>query len=176
MIPRALDFAVEKSLRYHQRRRAHYDRLHKTVMLGVLLAGSSAIAQFHATIAGLFVVALSALDLTFGFSAKARDHEFLYRRFNELAQKLRSELEPSDAHRIEWDNERLRIEADEPPIYWALEADCYNEVLYSRGMNRADVLIIGRYRRLFMNYRAFDKEMFPQAHELGNDRAAPLEA
>lgn len=148
-------------MRYHQRRRAHYDRLHKIGRLGVLLAGSSAIAQFHSVIAGLVVVVLSALDLTFELSAKARDHEFLYRRFNELAQKLRCEQRPTDDHVMEWINERLRIEADEPPAYWALEADCYNEVLYARGLNQMDAPTLTSYQRLLMNYMTFAKARFP---------------
>lgn len=63
-----LDFAVEKSLRYHQRRRAHYERWHKRSMFIILLAGSSAIAGIHPTIAGIVVAVFSALDLTIGLS------------------------------------------------------------------------------------------------------------
>jgi hypothetical protein len=38
----ALDFSVEKSMRYHARRQAHYEWLHRSIMFLVILSGSAA--------------------------------------------------------------------------------------------------------------------------------------
>lgn len=39
-----LSFDVEKPLRYHQRRRRHFEWLHRLVMLAIILCGSAAFA------------------------------------------------------------------------------------------------------------------------------------
>ncbi len=40
-----LTFRVDKSMRYHQRRRAFFDRCHRWVMFAVILSGSAAFAD-----------------------------------------------------------------------------------------------------------------------------------
>lgn len=151
-----LDFEIEKSMRYHQRRRGFYESMHKSVMFAVILAGSSAIAGAPTLSAALAAI-LGALDLTFGFSVKARDHEILYRRFSELALDFRGTAEFTDADLRRLEAERLKIEMDEPPVYGALADDCYNEVARALGHDEKGALIpISRQRRLFMHFWRFE--------------------
>lgn len=126
-----LIFGIEKSIRYHQRRRAHYEGPHKAVMLGVILTGSAAFANAlgHGAAMGLGAAVLGASDLAFGFSRRARDHEILHRRFTDLA--IRARQPGADEQVIE--RARLEIETDEPPIYWAVESDCFMEVAAAWG-------------------------------------------
>ena len=127
-----LMFGIEKSIRYHQRRRAHYEELHKAVMLGVIVSGSAAFANSmgHGPVMGLVAAILGAVDLVFAFSHRARDHEILHRRFTELANRCRRAPE-SDVTELE--RIRMEIETDEPPIYWEVESDCYMEVAAAWG-------------------------------------------
>ena len=60
-------------------------------------------------------------------SHRSRDHELLFRRFSNLAIGIRT-TDPSEKSYLKWIRDRLLIEADEPPVYYALEADCDNEV------------------------------------------------
>src|SRR5207249_2965428 len=101
-----LNFAVEKSLRYHQRRRAHYDRWHRWIMLGVIVLGSTGFADIigafgrapgiWSAMAALTVAALAAIDLVFDLSVGARNHELLHWRFSRLASNIRAAEQPSE--------------------------------------------------------------------------------
>ena len=154
----SLNFAVEKSMRYHQRRRGYYDAWHKLFMFLIILSGSAAFAELPLfqdadsaafNIFGALVAGIAAIDLVWGLSHRARDHEMLFRRFSELAVKIRTE-EGTETSCKEWLNERISIETDEPPIYWALEADCDNEV--RRAWDRDEELVkIDRWFRWTMH-------------------------
>ena len=144
----SLDFAVEKSMRYHQRRRGFYDSRHKVIMFFVVLSGSAAfsgLSEYFAAIAA----ALAAVDLVWGPSHLARDHEMLFRRFSALAIEIRTSTPSAEAHN-RWIKERVTIETDELPVYRALEADCDNEVRRAWGRDR-ELVHIGSWYRLTMN-------------------------
>lgn len=164
----ALNFAVEKSLRYHQRRRATYDFRHKISMFAIILLGSAAFGKalggafFAEQWLGLIIAAIAALDLVVGFSHKARDHEVLHRRFSDMAAEIRKTNEGAKEDYGKWSASRVSIEADEPPIYWALEASCDNEVTAAWGRDQTEGLVPLRwYHQFFMNWYRFDKTEFP---------------
>ena len=82
----ALLFAVKKSIRYHDHRVRFFVNLHKLNNVICILGGSTVVlflSKFDhwSMLAGGLVVVSSTLDLVFGFSSKAKDHEFLKRRF-----------------------------------------------------------------------------------------------
>lgn len=137
-----LFFDVRRSIRYHDRRRAFFERMHQlTGSLTVLLAGS---VLFDIARPGespwwlLFIAAvaaiLSAWDMVVGYASKAELHRSLKIRFGDLEIAI---LEGDDtdatwkAHRLQ----RLRIEQDEPPIYRALDMLCHNELLQADGFS-----------------------------------------
>lgn len=155
-----LDFAIEKSLRYHQRRRAHYERLHKVVMFGVILSGSIAFAELAPYVA-LVGVVLATSDLVFGFAHKSRDHVMLHSDFTALAIDMRSTDEPDNQKQGEWIRRRLEIEAKEPATFWAVEASCYNEVCYARGCENEGLVELNWWHRTFMNWLRFESVEFP---------------
>jgi hypothetical protein len=169
----ALNFGVEKSLRYHQRRRAHYERLHKAMMLGVLLSGSAAFANAvgHSNWFGLVAATLGALDLVFSFSHRARDHEVLHRRFTDLAAELRTTPNPTQEEVQRWERRRLEIETDEPPTYWALEVSCWNEVAHAWG--RPASVRLTFWQNAFMNWKTFEKAKFPTVEAPAEARSEP---
>ena len=168
----ALNFAVEKSLRYHQRRRAVYDIRHKFSMFVIILLGSATFGKVLGETSfmpmqaeqwfGLMIAAIAALDLVIGFSHKARDHEVLHRRFSDMAAEIRSADNGTEKDYGKWLALRVNIEADEPPIYWALETSCDNEVTAAWGRDQAEGLVpLGWHHQIFMNWYRFDKTEFP---------------
>lgn len=146
-----LNFAVEKSMRYHQRRRGFYDWVNRLSMFTVVICGSAAFGKLF-DIPQYFAAAttiLAAINLVWAPSHRARDHEILFRRFSDLAIKIRTTPASEDAY-DGWVKERIEIETDEPPIFIALEADCDNEVRRAWGRTR-EMIKIGWWSRLTMN-------------------------
>ena len=153
-----LDFAIEKSMRYHQRRRGVYEWRHKVIMFLVIVLGSAAFYRW-ANLA-IATTVLATIDLVWGLSHKARDHEMLFARFSKLAIDIRTTTTPDKALYNSWVKERINIETGEPPIHWALEADCDNEV--RRAWDRDKKMVkIGWWSRLTMNWLRHEKKDFP---------------
>lgn len=137
-------FDVRRSIRYHDRRRAFFERLHQiTGGLTVLLAGSVLFdlarpGETPAWLSALAVVAalLSAWDIVVGYASKAGAHRELRQRFGALEMAILSgDLGDStwNEHRLA----RLRIEQDEPPVYRVLDMLCHNELLRAEGVGDA---------------------------------------
>ncbi len=138
----ALLFDIRRSVRYHDRRRAFFERMHRvtgalTIVLagGVLfeLAGTGSPALWLQCFAVAAAV-LSAFDIVVGYAARANDHAALRVRFVSLEMKmLAGDLE--EATWCGYRQERLAIERDEPPIYRALDLLCHNEMLRAEGFD-----------------------------------------
>lgn len=156
-------FPLEKSIRYHQRRRAYYDSCHRLIMLMIIIAGSASVVdvlKFAQIWLGLLTAALGAIDLVFGLSDKARDHEFLMRRFSGLVARIRRSSSATPTDLLDWQAERIEIEADEPDVYWAVEAICYNEAARAWDRNPQEVVEVKLAFRLFQNIFRFDPSDF----------------
>lgn len=158
-----LRFGIEKSMRYHRRRQAFYESCRRTLMLGVILGGSAGIAQYAPIWAGLAVTVLAALDLVWDIGVRAREHRFLHWRYAMLLAEIPAGMDAEAGAVERWRRQRLEIEAEEPPIYWALEADCYNEVCRALARDHG-VLQIAHRKRLLMHLWRFEQSHFaPQA-------------
>lgn len=154
-----LGFQVEKSMRYHQRIRGHYDTWNKVFMFVIIILGSGAISDRPS----LFVMAaaiIAAANLVWSPSHRARDHEILFRRFSDLAILIRSS-DRTATNLQAWIKQRIMIESDEPPIFYALEADCDNQV--RRAWGRVGELVrIGWWRRQTMYWLRHVNAKFPE--------------
>lgn len=156
-------FPLEKSIRYHQRRCAFYGEWHRWLMFIIIVAGSTAATDVFPQlqkVLALLTAALGAMDLVFGLSDKARDHEVLMRKFASLVSQIRRRDSPTQSDIDAWQAERVEIEADEPATYWALEAICYNEVADAFDRNPADRVRIPWYYQISKNYVHFDPTRF----------------
>jgi hypothetical protein len=141
----ALLFAVRRSMRYHDRRRAFFERLHRvTNVLTILMAGSvlhqlGQDGEAAVWLVGLSVAAalMAAVDMVLGYSSRAALHRELKVRFAELEIAMLSGNDAPEtwvAHQVE----RLKIERDEPPIYHALDLLCHNETAAAEGIKRSE--------------------------------------
>ena len=156
-----IDFAVEKSMRYHQRRRGFYESFHNALMFLTIISGSAAFADMSNYFGGMAAI-FTAVNLVWGLSHRARDHEILFRRFSELAISIRTMPEETKEAYDKLMEKRIEIETEEPPIYWALEADCDNEV--RRAWDRTKKMVpIDWWCRTTMNWLHHAKRSFDPA-------------
>lgn len=125
---------VQRSVRYHARRQAFFDRWRRvTSAVGVIFGSAAAVDLLNvgghvvATVAAFIVAVVSAFDLVVGTGEMARRHDDLRRRFIALEAKIEALDEPTREQVAELCVERLTIEMDEPPTYRALDILCWNE-------------------------------------------------
>jgi hypothetical protein len=134
-------FGVRRSVRYHDRRSAHFDWLHRitnlvTIFLSgiVLLEIAGDCPLIWVKILGGAGAILGATDLVVGFSRCANAHRDFKRRFIELEIEL--SVAGADVDKIR--QKRLAIEAEEPTPYRALDLLCHNELCRAMGYNRQE--------------------------------------
>ncbi|MEW6120201.1 MAG: hypothetical protein AB1593_08930 [Pseudomonadota bacterium] len=150
----ALLFSVRRSVRYHDRRRAFFERLHRlTSVLTVLMAGSVLFeigrsGETSGWLMGVAVMAaiLAAVDMVVGYASRTNQHRGLKERFVELEMAM---LKGDDSPEV-WTEHRLarlKIERDEPPIYRALDLLCHNELLRAEGGNTANLVVLTDVQR-----------------------------
>jgi len=134
-------FDIRRSIRYHERRTAFFERMHRvTDLITILLAGvvlsellgspSRLILQILAGLGAL----LSASDLVIGYGRRADGHRRLKRQFIFLEADVSSGKELNTVAR-----QRLNIEADEPPAYRALDVLCHNQLCRAFGKPRCEL-------------------------------------
>lgn len=128
-------WAVQRSQRYHSRRRAFFERWNKATAFVGVVGGSAVFAALGhyappalATVGAAMVVVMSGIDLVAGTANMARRHDDLRRRFCELEADMTRDLQPSAATVAQWRAQRLAIESDEPATYVALDVLCENEL------------------------------------------------
>jgi hypothetical protein len=155
-----LKFSIEKSMRYHQRRRAFLESAHRVIIFSVIIVGSTAALTLFSSEKWLGVAAalIAAFDLVYAPGDSARDHLILHQRFASMMAEIIRCQSPDAVRIAEWKAQRILIEADEPAIFWALDKDCYNEVCYALGKATAATLYKLSWReRTFMNLFRFEQ-------------------
>ena len=146
-------FGIQRSVRYHDHRIAHFDILHKiTNVLTILLSGivilelSGRDSPPWIKFLAAFSAVMSAFDLVVGYGHRANQHRDFKRRYCALERELGRVNSQFDIEGIR--GERLAIEAEEPPIFRALDAMCHNELLTAHGYSRLDDEEKSHYRQL----------------------------
>ncbi len=139
----SLLFDVRRSVRYHDKRAAFFERSHRvTNALTILLAGSVLfdIARPGETPWWMLALALAGslsavVDLVAGLAKMGNQHRDLQRRFSELERRMI--IGPSQVECwTGYHEERLLIEMDEPTVYTVLDTICRNELLKANGFDR----------------------------------------
>ncbi|HEY3910758.1 MAG TPA: hypothetical protein VGM07_12815 [Stellaceae bacterium] len=159
----ALDFAVHKSIRYHTKRRAFFDVMHRIAMLVAVVGGSAAFFALIGNktgvgqIAALVVAIATALDLVFALPENAREHDKLAERFSDLAVELAlAQSSAVDDRRLaELKARRLAFEKGEPTALDALNVICHNEEAEARGYGRDQIYHVGLGQKIFAQLITF---------------------
>lgn len=138
-------FAIQRSVRYHNRRRRFYEVWNSVTVTISVIGGSSAAASLLAVermpdtlslfpfVATAFIAVVSAADLAVGTGHCANLHANLARQFIMLEQRFSQGTSLGDSEYEQVKNERLNIEAGEPPVLSLLNVMCYYEVAVSIG-------------------------------------------
>ena len=157
-------FAVRRSVRYHDIRKQHFERINNLVMFVALLLGTGTLATFIEGLDATLWVQLSlplaatillGISLVCRVSSKASIHNDLKRRFITLEQSIAEKPNNWDDTDIAaWIKERLTIESDELPIKRILDVICHNDVMRSMGYEEThpDWWKVGIFQRLFAQY------------------------
>ena len=134
-------FDARRSARYHERRCAFFTVLHRLTNITAILLAGVVLAELSArhpspwwiralaVLGGLF----SASDLVMGFGPRADAHRDFKRRFVVLERKA---LKGEPLKRLT--DERLNIEAEEPPTYRGLDVLCHNQVCRAMGHDKCE--------------------------------------
>lgn len=131
-----LIFATEVSIRYHNRRKQHYENAFRVMMMGVIVmaVGAFVFAAAQKAVFGLGVIALAAATLVWNVTQKAREHDILRNDYQSLHDSIRNTTAPDEKDVRRWRNMRLRTQSKEPPVYWAVANDCYYETARAWGL------------------------------------------
>jgi hypothetical protein len=128
-------FEVGRSIRYHNHRLAHFDRLHRLSSAVTILLAGVIFMELGGAKSPLYIRLLSAagallgtFDLILGFAKCADVHRDLKRRFAELEIALMNGLAAGEAEVMQ-----RQIEISEPPIYSALNILCFQEMCVAEG-------------------------------------------
>ncbi len=141
------------------------------MMIGVLLSGSSAVAvldsELEAAIGSnimsigimLLTAVIGAVSAVWNPTDKARNHEILSRRFYATAKKINTQKD--DAQSIEaWRDEILGIYEDEPDVFHALNAECYNAATQALGHGRKEFQKVKPWQHLLRHWWRFSAKDF----------------
>ena len=152
----ALLFGVRRSIRYHSKRQAFYERADRLSDFLLLLLGSGtvvlALQEYpRLTVAAGFCVAfISGLRHVYSYGIKAGLHARFVRDFTQLDKRLYAD--DSDETVAAVKQERLELEATEPPVMRALDTICHNELLVAMGLDSRDQRVsVTRFERLTAN-------------------------
>ena len=125
-----LAFATEVSIRYHKRRHTHYDAAFRLMMLSVVLLTAFAFmgGASSRAVLGLSIIGLAAGSVLWNITGLSRLHDVLCNEYQHLLEMIRLNATPQPNDLRNWRSVRLRIQAKEPPVFWAVANDCYYDV------------------------------------------------
>ena len=156
-------FSVRLSIRYHERRQRFMHSVLNFTLWWSLVMGSASTATILGSapdllkiLPALLLTVLSAGCLAYGVRARAALHDDLRRRFIDLEAQLRRQGESVDAAQ-QGELDRLRIEADEPPILRVLACICHNAESKSMGIPSkewAKITPVQRFLSPFFDWKA----------------------
>jgi hypothetical protein len=161
-----LRFDAMRNAIYHTARRYFLDRVNRGLTFIVILAGAGVIGQLGSKLGitdqWLAVIATVAatIQLVFDFGVKARDHEFLQRRFYELIADVAQNPAPNEADVARWRADLQRLYAEEPPPLRALDAIAYNAACDSIGKSHCRVRVT-LWQSLMRHLYPFNGTFFP---------------
>lgn len=159
----ALDFAVNCSIRYHDRRCSFYKRA--MMFLSFLAISTSSVAVYSIVTAketpawvgiafSIATAVLSAMSIVWDVGGNAERHRRLRNQFIDLAAEM--DREPVTEQRL-WTLRRMRleIEKDEEAILHILNTMVHNDTLRAKGYPSSDMKPLWFFQRWLANFGDF---------------------
>ena len=146
---RDLLWGVRRSVRYHNRRRAWFERWHHgTLILAIVALSGVALNSVSHLIAPVGIVFL-ATNVVCRFADRASDHKMFAANFRRLEHQLLPPCTEKDLDRLHV--ERLEIETEEPPVKRLLDVQCHYELWKATRQDYKHVPIVW-WRRWTVNW------------------------
>ena len=169
-------FGIRRSVRYHVRRRQHFERLGKFIKIFTAIGGVGAVTTIlgkanewwtlvYCAAAGFF----SLIDLVIGTGERAARHGDLSKEFIELEKQMvlaGGNLRGEELARFT--ARRLEIEAEEPPALRVLDTICHNDLVRAMGydkLHQKKVTWAQKVFSQFFDWRLEDTENPPKLVE-----------
>jgi len=132
-------FNVLRNALYHTARRRSLERLNRLFNFLIVILGAAAVGDIASIYGlprhfiGLAIAVIGALQLVFDFGRQARDHQVLQRDYYALLSEIEAVPTADQDQCAKWFSRMVRITADEPPLYRALDVKAYNDALDATG-------------------------------------------
>jgi alkylation response protein AidB-like acyl-CoA dehydrogenase len=166
---RTVDEARFDALRnaiYHSSRRGFFETVNRMLNFFIIGGGTAAVADIGDSwgIDPAWFAAVAALggvlQLVFDFGGRARTHEFLQRRFYELAAEIAESQAPTEDQIRAWDGDLNRLYAEEPPPMRALDAIAYNAAVDALGRGADKRIPLRWWHSLLRHFWPFNEKAF----------------
>ena len=157
-------FDVRRSVRYHDLRRQHFERMNQFIVFVAFLLGTGTLATFIEDVDAplplklllpVLTTFLLGISLVYRVGPKASLSNDLKRRFINLEQAMVPKKKKwTTGELAAWTRERLAIEAEELPVKRVLDTMCHNDMLRARGFDEEhdDWWHVGPLQRLFAQF------------------------
>ena len=128
-------FDALRSALYHTERSNFLDRLNKVINSLVILLSAGVVgkAASHFTLDGLWielsVLIVATIQLVFDFGGRAKEHQFLQKRYYEMLAEMEAAPDWGDEFLKKWSAKLVSLSADEFLTMRALDAIAYNKAL-----------------------------------------------
>lgn len=127
-------YDIRRSIRYHRKRRRHFERWTAISQVSSLLLGAATVgtlikevSTWAPIVLAATVTTISVISVVGRLADKARLHAELARSFSELKRRIVGQITWSAQDVANWKEEILRIEEDEPPIKQVLNCMADND-------------------------------------------------
>ena len=152
---RNLLFGIRRSIRYHSKRLAFFDRLDKTANFSILVIsfGVFAVAPDYPKAAmglGFAIAVLSSAQISFGLASKAADHARLRSAYGRLEQILTGSKSKRTIERAQ--KRRIELEGSEPEVKRYLDVICHNELALAEGHGEREFWKLAWWQRALAHF------------------------
>jgi hypothetical protein len=145
-------FSLRRSVRYHIKRRQHFERLDRSIKLvtafsGLGVAGTllSKVGETTTVVCAALVAFLSLFDLVYRTTDQAKLHQDLAKEFAVLEKEMILHAPSADTLRT-LTGKRLDIEIEEPPPLRVLDSICHNELIRAMECDEAEGIPLKWYQ------------------------------
>lgn len=174
-----LRFHALRNAYYHSARLRWFELQHRVLMFAIVLFGTAGVATLFGTGGSGVLAALTALlasaDLVLDLRGKAQLHDALKRRYYMLLAKLDEEPDASAAKLRRWNARIIRITAEEPVSYRAVDALARNEAIDTLGLDEDDKEVVTSAQYRWRHWSPYQGVTFPLAKEMSDRPDAAAE-
>lgn len=161
-----LRFSALRNAYYHSARLRHFEALHRWLMFSIVLTGTTGASSLLLQGVGdRWLAALTALlatvDLVLDLRGKAQLHDDLKRRYFMLIARMDEEPNASLSKIHRWQAKIMKITAEEPVTYRAVDAVAHNEAIDTLGYDDGEKQVLSKSQYRWRHFTTAQGVTFP---------------